>query len=113
MGGALASGTGSALTGRPPSRPPRGAARVKQRSDESALERHELEVLGAAPDRRLLHRPDTALVHLRVHDARLERSGLPGLQRPPALADDLEVVLGLALEELLPERLPDLRVGGH
>ena len=87
------------------------------------VDRDELELFVAALDRGLLDRADAADVELVVDHAGLERGPLLGLHGIPRRDgrnrdrsvpfEDLEVVLRLALEELLAEALAGLRMGGH
>src|SRR4051794_31932219 len=90
---------------------------------EPVLHRHERVALDASLHRLLENGPDVADVVLVVEHAGLERGPLLGQQcaarrrapRPHAHREALHavVILGLALEVLLPASLADVRVCGH
>src|SRR5256885_8273899 len=79
----------------------------------AASDRHQVQVLVAALHGLLAHRADPAHVVLGVDDARLQRRPLLRLQERAVLAEDPEVVLGVALVELLLAGLSDLGMRGH
>src|SRR3954452_15290248 len=73
----------------------------------------QMEVLVAALQRALADLADAARVDLLVEHARLDRRPLVRRHPLPGQRHDLEVVLGVALEGLLPVTAPDARSRRH
>ena len=107
----------SAAVGRPGEGRSSRADTVAVVAASAAPKRDQLQALDRALDRDLAHRADPAHVVLVVDDSRLERGPLPRPYRAVAghvghrdrgvAVDDLEVILGVSLEELLPRRDAD------